>query len=603
MISAFMMLAWFLFPTCSQDRGRDADDALELGLVLEPHIFEAYNGTRVDAELGKFWVTENRAADSSKRIQLAFVRFKSTNPRPGPPIVYLAGGPGGSGIQTAKSSRFPLFMAIREVADVIAFDQRATGMSSPFKFEECERTRKRPAGRPLDHDSLIALELEVAGECAAYWRKHGIDLAAYNTRESAADLEDLRMALGVEKISLWSISYGSHLALAALRYYPHSIERVILAGVEGPDHTVKLPSHSERQFAQLESLIQDDPVAKQDHPNFRETVVQILDLLEKNPVTIEFQPPGGEPVTRVIVGRPELERISITMLRDPSTMLALPAFYDRLAGGDFSGLGSSSVIRFEMEAMAEAMDAASGASDARIRLIHEEASEALFGGGAILANAGMAEALDIPDLGPEFRAPLSSSTPALFISGTLDGRTPVRNAEEVLTGFPNGVHLVIENAGHSNALFLSSPLILEKMLAFMKGESLSTEPIEAPPPDFSKVRQITTLPPAAGRSYLGDYQHPSGEVWRVISLGVYRTLDGKGKITAEDMRIQIRYGGNGYTLTPVSDTTFFIGLPGWEQTDYTFVLDDQARVRRMQYQDRTGSLVHLVKLKENASGR
>src|SRR5947207_14089952 len=64
-------------------------------------------------------------------IELVFLRFKSTAKTPGPPIVYLAGGPGGSGIGTARGSRFRLFIAMREVGDVIAFDQRGTRMSKP----------------------------------------------------------------------------------------------------------------------------------------------------------------------------------------------------------------------------------------------------------------------------------------------------------------------------------------------------------------------------------------------------------------------------------------------------------------------------------------
>ena len=48
------------------------------------------------------------------------------------------------------------------------------------------------------------------------WRSKGVDLAAYNTNESADDLEDLRKALGASKISLWATSYGTHLALATL---------------------------------------------------------------------------------------------------------------------------------------------------------------------------------------------------------------------------------------------------------------------------------------------------------------------------------------------------------------------------------------------------
>src|SRR5918997_754913 len=100
-------------------------------LKIKPYTFENSKGEKVPAEFGTLLVPENRSDPQSNLIELAFVRFKSTAKNPGPPIVYLAGGPGGSGIGTATGSRFPLFMALREIADVIAFDQRGTGHSKP----------------------------------------------------------------------------------------------------------------------------------------------------------------------------------------------------------------------------------------------------------------------------------------------------------------------------------------------------------------------------------------------------------------------------------------------------------------------------------------
>jgi hypothetical protein len=95
-----------------------------------PFRFKGWRGQEVDAERGFLEVPEDRRDPRSRRIRLGYVRFASTAARPGPPIVYLAGGPGGAGTDAATGPRFPLFMALREVADVIAFDQRGTGLSA-----------------------------------------------------------------------------------------------------------------------------------------------------------------------------------------------------------------------------------------------------------------------------------------------------------------------------------------------------------------------------------------------------------------------------------------------------------------------------------------
>jgi hypothetical protein len=56
----------------------------------------------------------------------------------------------------------------------------------------------------------------------------------------------------------------------------------------------------------------------------------------------------------------------------------------------------------------------------------------------------------------------------LLISGTLDGRTPVSNAEGVLKGFPNGKHVILEGASHGYDLFFFIPRVQEAMLEFLK---------------------------------------------------------------------------------------------------------------------------------------
>ncbi|MDX1578897.1 MAG: alpha/beta hydrolase, partial [Gemmatimonadota bacterium] len=127
------------------------------------------------AERGEIWVPENREDPESRSISLAYVRFPSTNPDPGSPIVYLAGGPGGSGIATARGGRFPLFMALREIGDVVAFDQRGTGDSN--HIPRCLTEHRLPLDRAPTLETAVALYRAAAEECAAFWRSEGVDLA------------------------------------------------------------------------------------------------------------------------------------------------------------------------------------------------------------------------------------------------------------------------------------------------------------------------------------------------------------------------------------------------------------------------------------------
>lgn len=547
---------------------------------LDPYLFETSDGDSVRAELGRMRVPLNRREGGGDSLTLAFVRFPATVPEPGPPIVYLAGGPGGSGTSTARGSRFPLFMAFRRFGDVIAFDQRGTGMSEGPSPERCDVVREYPVSHPLYAAHLRELSLGVARECGQRWREAGVDLSAYDTEESADDVAALAASLGHERIRLWGISYGTHLGLATIRRHPDLVERAILAGVEGPDHTVKLPSYWTRQLESLAGLIARDSVASREFPDLTALVDTVLRGLEREPAPVEFIAAHRRDTVRSLVSRFEVETETIDRLRDPGTMVTVPHLYRRMAAGDFSVVADPSRTVGGLAAMPEAMDAASGISDERLfRFLREDESH-LLGGGDDLTNAYMAEALGVPDLGRSFREPVRSEIPVLFISGTLDGRTPPANAEEVLEGFPSGRHLVIENAGHSDPLFLSSPRIREVMEAFLADEPLPTLRIRVAPPELASGRLPPSIPPELLDQVEGAYEGREGDVWRVVRGGTVRSLDGSGDETGRSTQLFVRIRGDGFPFAANADTTFSIPFfgPGLE---FRFPPDPTGRVRRM----------------------
>src|SRR6218665_1746120 len=127
-------------------------------LRLEPPNFRLADGTTLAAEGGRFSVPEDRSDPASRRIEIGFVRLRSTNPHPGAPIVYLAGGPGGSATGTAQGPRQPIFLALRQVADVILFDQRGTGLSN--HIEPCTASRRLDPALGLSEAVLTAYQQE-----------------------------------------------------------------------------------------------------------------------------------------------------------------------------------------------------------------------------------------------------------------------------------------------------------------------------------------------------------------------------------------------------------------------------------------------------------
>jgi len=389
-------------------------------LKIKPYTFETNKGEKVESEFGTLLVPENRSDPQSNLIELAFVRFRSTAKNPGPPIVYLAGGPGGSAIGAARGSRFPLFRALREIADVIAFDQRGTGFSKPNLT--CLNRLSLPLDIAPTREAALKELRENARDCAFYWHNvQRVDLTGYNTNESADDLDDLRKALGANQISLWSISYGTHLAFAAMRRHPKNIHRAILAGTEGPDHTYKLPSNIQKHLEDLAMMIQGDPKVGKEIPDFLGLVKSVFDRLEARPETVEITDPQTKLKLKVIVNKFVMQYIIANNIGTTETA-GFPALFYRASKGDLtnaaefwlsqsrSGIGS---------AMSYMMDCASGETTARRERIAREAKGTLLEDLFNFPFPDICEEWKAPDLGDEFRAPVRSDVPVLFISGTL----------------------------------------------------------------------------------------------------------------------------------------------------------------------------------------
>lgn len=450
-------------------------------LTVEPYMFMNGEGDSILAEMGNFQVLEKRSNAESRKLNLKFVRFKSTNPNPGSPIVYLAGGPGGSGIGTARGSRYDLFLKMREIGDVIAFDQRGTGISDglpPYKG-----MWMAPLDKPLDEAEIKDHIAEETLKMEAFFVDQGCDPTGYNSNESADDINDLRLALGVDKISIWGISYGSHLALTTLKRHESKIDKVIIAGVEGYDDTVKLPSD------QQELLEKIDELAKPDFPDFLGDVKKLLTNLEENPVEVLSKNPlNGEDVS-VVLGRLDLQILISWYLGGPDNFKSLPLDIQNMLKGDFSSIAPYAIYTKigQYNGMSTCTDIASGISKERRARIEREVGETLIGDAINFPYLIQRDALAHMDLGQDFRAPFESEVPVLCISGTLDGRTAVKNADFALKSLINGRHLVIEGAGHSDPLFLSSPKIAETMLSFMKGEDVGNPRIVLDPLVFDKT--------------------------------------------------------------------------------------------------------------------
>ncbi len=445
-----------------------------------PFTFTSRSGEGTTAERGFFDVPEDRRDPRSRWIRLGYVRFPSTSPNPGPPIVYLAGGPGGSGADAATGPRFPIFMALRQVADVIAFDQRGTGLSAHIP------PRPAPTGPwpVLIHEGLTAWFRDEMQRAWVDWTHAGVAMAGYNTEQSADDIDDLRRHLGVEKINLWGISYGTHLALSVLKRHPGSIDRVALASLEGQDQTVKSPAHIDAFLQRVDAVLGQDPAARAAVPDLPALMRRVHERLDANPVPIAVT--GAAGASELKLGALGLQIFAGGMVANPPSLSRLPALYLALDAGMtevMAPLFGAPARYFSVSGMPEAMDLASGISPARLARVEAEARNAVLGDAHNFPMPHLSGAIPGIDLGEDFRRSIRIDTPALLVAGSLDGRTPLEEQAEVIAQFRNKTRVLVENAGHN--VFESHPDVTALLVRFFGGQPLPDTRLTLPPPTFA----------------------------------------------------------------------------------------------------------------------
>src|SRR5215203_3944640 len=168
------------------------------------------------AECATLRVPLDRSGSRPGSVGLKLARLPSGAGRP--TLVYLSGGPGGAGIEEMLAV-MPLVPRLMDAYRVVGFDQRGTGGSGLLR---CPALEREPRLRGVSAGAACARRL---GDARRF----------YTTPDSVEDLEAVRADLGVERLTLFGISYGTELALAYARVHPDRVDRLILDSVVDPD--------------------------------------------------------------------------------------------------------------------------------------------------------------------------------------------------------------------------------------------------------------------------------------------------------------------------------------------------------------------------------
>ncbi len=366
-----------------------------------------------------------------------------------PPLLYLSGGPGDSALsQLPDRVEHPLVTD----RDVILVDLRGIGASTPsLSCPEIDdaaffgTATYAPDRRPTYLAQVQACRDRLVDD--------GVDLTAYDSAETVADLVDLRRALGIDEWSVYGVSNGGRLALELARRHPDGIASLVLDSPVAPQGNFFLDRwpRADRAFDALFRACEQDTMCAAAHPDLEARFYDLVERLRADPVTAD--------------GIVFDDRNTIEILRngmyDTSLIPAIPGLIDQLSRGQAFDLVASQVRAAQTDPFALAYSDGTGFSTS----CREEVAFARPAQLAALAKRlpelrrvvlddtflDECEVWDVGRADRSFGRPVRTDIPALILAGELDPATGLPSAEAVARTLPNGRVVELPGLGHAVA--------------------------------------------------------------------------------------------------------------------------------------------------------
>jgi pimeloyl-ACP methyl ester carboxylesterase len=405
-----------------------------------------------EASCGYLVVPERRDEAGSRAIRLAVAILPARGQEPAPdPVVFLTGGPGASAVEPLKAwSKNPL----RERRTVILFEQRGTQHAEPWlDCPEVEEVLVANMALALDGGEEVEREVQAAMACRDRLLAQGVDLSAYHSAASAADLEDLRRLLGYEAWNLYGVSYGTRLALTALRDHPDGIRSLVLNSPFPPvaDTYVELVDNAESAFHALFADCEADPDCNAAYPNLEQNFYQGLEQVNVDPIAVSIHVPPHE----VRLTAKDLVAGMFSSLGSAETNSLLPYVVSRIYEGDqdvlvpmvesgipsFEGLSRGMLHSVECyeEAPFNPPEAIEAASLSRPILLDYL---------PIHFNLAICDVWPSGQAGPIETEAVHSDVPVLLLAGEYDPYTPPSWARRAAETLERGYVYIFPGTGH-----------------------------------------------------------------------------------------------------------------------------------------------------------
>jgi len=382
--------------------------------------------------------------------------------RSNPPVLYIAGGPGGATGLDAENMPgwFAWFEQVDWSADVILYDQRGVGLSKPsLRCHEATERRRALLDSTLPVEQEYALMRDAMLACRDRLLAQGWDLGSFNTPHNADDALNLVLALGLEDWQLYSVSYGTRVALEIMRRQPEGLRGAVLDSVYPPQvpgeaSDTWLLNRSLYLFIRTCELLSDCEY----HPErLRADLENAMALLQRQHMRLELRDPDTGLPLPVVMDADDLAWLIFESQYVWSNLKLLPGAISSLARGNVSSelrsmLQESLALILDdslSEAVANSVDCADNGPFPRWEFLRQLRTYPL------VANIrqydwdyGACRDWPSGDAGNWFRQPVISSVPTLLLAGEFDPVTPPQWAYEGALGLSNSYVFTFPGIGH-----------------------------------------------------------------------------------------------------------------------------------------------------------
>jgi pimeloyl-ACP methyl ester carboxylesterase len=289
-------------------------------------------------KFGYATVPEFHANPEGKTLELAVAIFPSTNTDHLPdPIVMNTSGPGKSNMDNfVPQIASMLGQYLLPERDIIIIELRGLRYSKPFLHcFELSEARKKMLEQNLSYEEAMSAQLKALTASKVRFEKEGINLSAFNNKETAADIALIIRNLGYEKFNIVGSSAGTLVAHHVMRDFPDRIRSGILDAGLPIDSTIirdYVPSIVDMLKRYFEEC-NNDPHCSSIFPNLEGRFLQLIDSLNLAPVTIPFTDPAtNKEINYILNGY----RLSSFVFLNMFYSTQIPYLIGKILDGDYS---------------------------------------------------------------------------------------------------------------------------------------------------------------------------------------------------------------------------------------------------------------------------